>query len=518
MVIGGRSLDMTTNFKLIIKIKKMKRNKTSWKRFIAALVVCAAFLVIPASVQAEKKQNNPEWLNKYGQDLIGYYPFNGNADDVSGNGNNATIFNANCSVEGVNKQGCDFEKYASLKYVLIPDSDKLDFDTGDFSISAWVNLRENGRFQWDTVVSHYASSKGWIFEIFGDKPFCHNCLSFQSAGPSDGPNGYAQYLARSENDAVTLNEWNHVVMTFENETVNFYVNGIFKGQTAGIKNPIKYDGAGFYVSGLGYNGRMDELMFFDKALSQKDVKKIYKKTIDGKGHEEDEDDCKGNYSWLDKFKNSLVSYYPFQGDASDISPNALNGYDNGADYVDDGLCGQAVSFPDSTDNVAIEYNPSFRLTRDDFTIATWVNPNSLKEYNAILDQGGLSNVYTGPSLYIKGNGEIKFSFEGSSDVDSSPNQVVSSKLAELKKWQHLAVTREGNILKIYVDGKLKGENTDLSPIANYASYLIMVGNYFRLDYEEYPGYTFDGKIDELSFFNKALSEKEILQVMKNSSK
>lgn len=223
------------------------------------------------------------------------------------------------------------------------------------------------------------------------------------------------------------------------------------------------------------------------------------------------------YDWLNSYGKSLVSYYNFNGNGDDLTGNWLYNYNNGADFTD-GISGQALTFPDRTDNFAIEYNPNFRLTQNDFTISAWVNPNSLKEYNAILDQGGLSQVFTGPSFYIKGDGKIRFSFEGAGSVDASPNQVTTTSLAKLGEWQHLAVTRAGNVLKIYVNGQMEGENNNLANVGNYETYLMLVGNYFRLEYEEYPGYTFDGKIDELGFFNKALSSKEITQVMKLSLK
>jgi PKD repeat protein len=70
--------------------------------------------------------------------LVAYYPFNGNANDESGNGNHGVVHGASLASDRFGKFNSAFKFDGLESYIEIPDSSSLDF-TSEFSLSVWVN-------------------------------------------------------------------------------------------------------------------------------------------------------------------------------------------------------------------------------------------------------------------------------------------------------------------------------------------------------------------------------------------
>ena len=86
-----------------------------------------------------------------------------------------------------------------------------------------------------------------------------------------------------------LNKWYHIAGVYDGRTVKYYVNGEEAGSfdvPAGLKNkPLKESGATDLVIGRSavnrkwsdthINGMIDEVMLFNRALTQPAIKQIY---------------------------------------------------------------------------------------------------------------------------------------------------------------------------------------------------------------------------------------------------
>ena len=77
---------------------------------------------------------------------------------------------------------------------------------------------------------------------------------------------------------------------------------------------------------------------------------------------------------------------------------------------------------------------------------------------------------------------------------------------ELKKWYHLGFTRaQKGDMKFYIDGKLVTEaKSAAGPIATKPAPIMIAGQ---------SGQTFEGLIDEVMLFSKALDGKDVNQLM-----
>lgn len=84
--------------------------------------------------------------------------------------------------------------------------------------------------------------------------------------------------------ALTLNVWNHIVGTANGITAICYVNGIQVGSVAAGNTYTAYNAANQFISGrmsptllngTYLNGRVNNIMFYNRALSATEVKQLY---------------------------------------------------------------------------------------------------------------------------------------------------------------------------------------------------------------------------------------------------
>ena len=81
-----------------------------------------------------------------------------------------------------------------------------------------------------------------------------------------------------------LNEWNHIVCTYNNPTVNIYVKGFpaLESHTHISGGVLDSTGDTFkigYFSGSYFNGSIDDVMIFNQALTPEQIKAIYNNQI-----------------------------------------------------------------------------------------------------------------------------------------------------------------------------------------------------------------------------------------------
>lgn len=73
------------------------------------------------------------------QGLVAYYPFNGNANDASGNNINAVTTNATLTTDRIGTSNSAYYFDGATSYIQLPYSNLYNFAPQDsFSISVWV--------------------------------------------------------------------------------------------------------------------------------------------------------------------------------------------------------------------------------------------------------------------------------------------------------------------------------------------------------------------------------------------
>lgn len=173
---------------------------------------------------------------------------------------------------------------------------------------------------------------------------------------------------------------------------------------------------------------------------------------------------------------------------------------NGA-TVAPGKVGQAFSFDGIDDFVNVPDASTLNPNR--LTIEAWVNMSSYKSGGSIIvakddNTNGLRDY-----LFQVVGDELRFTIFF---TDGTRATAVGQGLA-LNTWHHVGATYDGSAAKIYIDGSLVGSAAGVGNANNTATP-------FRIGSTNQTGQPrfFAGKIDDLSFYDRALSAAEIMSI------
>jgi hypothetical protein len=211
----------------------------------------------------------------------------------------------------------------------------------------------------------------------------------------------------------------------------------------------------------------------------------------------------------------LEAWWPGDGHTNDLA-GGLNGVLEGGAGFAPGKVGQAFAF-DGFD--AMLWIPeSHELAPRELTLAAWV------EVRAFPRAGGLSTLLARPAKAVSSAnvGEaayaIQLDAEGRSffalwDGERAVRITAPGGLST-GTWHHIAASRRGPLMILYVDGAEVASGTLDGEIAyeRALGFDIEVGNYPSLG----PGRAFDGSMDEVSIYGRALDATEILEIYEAS--
>ncbi|MFH1715752.1 MAG: LamG-like jellyroll fold domain-containing protein, partial [Planctomycetota bacterium] len=200
---------------------------------------------------------------------------------------------------------------------------------------------------------------------------------------------------------------------------------------------------------------------------------------------------------FDPGDDGLIAHYAFENDANDSSANALHGTIMGDPSFADGASGTALDFDGDGDYVDCGNSPLFDVT-EQLTVAAWINIRAIAgDWRTIIAKG--DNAWRMGSY--QSTQRMHFAFEDGSRGWQAAN---SDSEVPLNEWHHVCGTYDlVNGGRIYIDGVLNGSNPDIGGITLDA-YNVYIG-----DNSQNTGRFWDGLIDEVVIYNRALSELEI---------
>jgi hypothetical protein len=201
------------------------------------------------------------------------------------------------------------------------------------------------------------------------------------------------------------------------------------------------------------------------------------------------------------------AYYDFSENRS------LNAHDQWGNY--DGTLATTTSWTSGKAGTGVGFNGSstsyVNLKEgvveglNDFTIATWINLNSLSNWSRIFDFGDS----TGSWMALEAaNGSGKLSYEIVTSGQTK-NTLSSQYTMPLNRWVHLVYVQEGNIGKIIVDGvEVASGAVTIKPAALGKTKLNHLGK------SKYADPFLNASMDEFKIYNRALSVAEIAESAK----
>lgn len=199
--------------------------------------------------------------------------------------------------------------------------------------------------------------------------------------------------------------------------------------------------------------------------------------------------------------NGLVSFWRGEGNALDVIGNHHGALHGDAKYAA-GRSWQAFSFDGSGDYVSFPDSDDWAFGGNDFSISLWVRFNALADgYTALLDQHYPSRSW---SVFYYSDGSLGFAHTPGS------TEVRRPWTPQLNTWYNIAVVRNGNALRLYVNGVQAGADEDMTGVTidNSTEDLWMGCAHTGGG----PGLCVNGLMDDVLVYNRALSPVEVLKL------
>jgi hypothetical protein len=206
--------------------------------------------------------------------LVGYWPFCGNANDASGNGNNGTVHGATLTTDrfGVANSAYSFDGVSNKIEVLASPA----FNVSQFTLSFWVNTNSIShqklisKSNWSNASSETFStditSNGVMFHLKKNS----GCI---------GGNGWNSLNSSIPNNF--LGNWQTLTFSYDGLTMRCYLNGSLIGSFA-LVGPIDICTGGHLRLGAWwandtkyFNGKIDDFGFWNRALTQQEITQLY---------------------------------------------------------------------------------------------------------------------------------------------------------------------------------------------------------------------------------------------------
>ena len=211
-------------------------------------------------------------LRKY---LIAYYPLNGNAKDVSGNGHNGSVYGTlTPTIDRKGKANCAYEFDGNSSYIEIPSSSLIK-PVKEITLSAWVCPYTNKEND-DIIVLSY-NGTCYPYTSYGIGKLYNKKITFICTTGSNSSNAESTTIEGST--VLVPNTWYMVTATYDGSYMKLYINGVLENSTALTgsliyynENPLKL---GHSVYTQFFRGKLDEIKIYNKALNQTQITQLY---------------------------------------------------------------------------------------------------------------------------------------------------------------------------------------------------------------------------------------------------
>jgi hypothetical protein len=455
---------------------------------IAGFLLFAVSLAIPQAASAQTCSPAPAGL-------VSWWSGDGNALD-SRSRMNGTLLSGTTYTAGKVGQTFNFDGISGG--VSVADSNVLDLTT-DFTLEAWINpaALHNGTGQGGIIskVGGLGGNNGYQFGLTNNNT--QLACQFNAMGEVWPGN----QLIATVPGGIPLNTWSHVACTYDHANLTIYVNGASIGTLAVGPKTVINSSSGLRISGddnnnVFFNGMIDEPSVYNRALSATEIAGIVNSGTAGK--------CKPTATVS---PSGQVMWLAGDGDVNDISGNSNNGLLQGGAFWAAGKVGQGFTFGGVNGLIYVAHNAN-QNTGSFITIETWVNPTTLGHGRSILQKRSSSNIggyffeSTGQPFAADNGLQFGLMIGGVYKVLATPANVLTTGV-----WQHVAATYDGATMKIYVNGIMQASMAQTGVVDAVPDPVVIGRN--EVDHS----LAWQGGMDEISLYNRALSQDEITSIV-----
>jgi hypothetical protein len=442
--------------------------------------------------------------------LIAWYPFDGNASDMSGNGRHGTTHNGTGWAAG------------KVGQALSLDGADDYMDAGDFEIggavtfAAWVK---------------YDAFNSWsrVFD-FGNGENNNNILMAHYQTTSSGRFSHrvtstSIYELGGSNNLAS-NTWLHRVGVIEaNGNMRLYLNGsLVSSNTSSSVLPTltrtqQYVGRSNWSVDGYLDGLIDDFRIYNRALSATEVSNL---------HQLPNSDADGDgYSYADELKagtnpnsnlskpslmDGLLLWYPLDGNTSDMSGNdrhaSLSNANGTTSGFVDGKIFKALDLDGVDDYLSVPHDSGLDLRRT-MSLSIWLKLDAIPStgYSTIMYKGGgngsSSRTY---SLWLENSSH----FIHATSADSTDQQQADSANSAFtnNSWMHLVMLldRYNGSIQVFKDKALVANSTvrSTNTVSSQNPLLFGKSQESNSDFS-----VLNGQMDDIRLYDRALYSFEI---------
>lgn len=367
--------------------------------------------------------------------------------------------------------------------------------TGALTMTAWINKQGPNGDSYGHLVGKNQTG-GSAGDSYYLKSMNDDTLAF---GVTPGNN-----FEIKGSSPVSLDQWHHVAAVFvPGESMRIYLDGeLYLEETSGVPASTKIVSTPFTMgqidtanTGYTFNGYIDDVKVFDGELAQEQIRQMAVEGITFAGH------------WpLDDGRDN-----PSSTTAADIersNDGILEGFPTQPTWSE-GIIGGALDF-DGTDDVVVVPQTDVLDITGSLTMMVWINKqgaNSNDRYGHLIGK----NHTGGPSAdsyYLKSEATDVLTFGVTSAGENT--ELTGTEPVPQNQWHQVtAVFVPGESMMLYLDGKEYA-----TKVTNVPSSTAVTGTAFTMGQIDgrTTGYAFNGYLDDVRLYRKALTKSEIVDL------
>lgn len=417
----------------------------------------------------------------------------GTVDNHIAGGTNGTNTNAISTIQGKVCGAAQFNRNSTIE---IPHYSALQVGGANqnYSVTFWYKPHSQATGSWQSVMHKGNTNSQRTFSMWQ-----HNTQNRVRAASSSTSNHNNAYDSNAD---IVTNQWHHLAMVQSGNTLTLYKDGVSVRQRTFSGQSLSNNGS-LYLGDTpwhgGFEGMLDELRVFNKAITQRQVQEIMADT---------ERDCptiplvehRFNKEW-ETDRDQII----------DSSPFLRHSTSHGSASITEGKICTALDLTENSNSDYISLSSEILNGIGNFTISMWVKDDAIPGGRGLLSAANTSNHNellwwinsdTQAYLYLHDSGSITIN-----SPDIANNQ-----------WHHLVWRRNGVNNCYFVDGVERicfAHNPEPLEVAPNGIILGQeqdsVGGGFDINQD------WEGLIDEFIIFGSALSNDEITAVYQNQN-
>jgi hypothetical protein len=197
--------------------------------------------------------------------------------------------------------------------------------------------------------------------------------------------------------------------------------------------------------------------------------------------------------------DSLVAYYPFNGNPNDESGNGHNGVDSSATLTTDrfGNANKAYSFDGVSNYIQVN---GFPILDNTFTYSAWIKVTRPSGVDINNNFGNFGTSGTGVETW-------GMSYNVTTQrlwISDHLNGAYAYVTVLGNNWRYVVVKYNGTTRSLYLDGTLVASQNITTPIPSLPTDFLRIGSH-----TDHVAQQFMGSIDDIRIYNRALSDAEI---------